>query len=59
MGKFCRRCSRCAMGLHLGELGLWFVKTLKLNVDFRVIEMKDWRPTQRRDSAGRLARGSQ
>ena len=31
-------------GLTLGELGLWFVKTLKLDVDYRVIEMKDWRP---------------
>ena len=42
-------------GLTLGELGLWFVKTLKLDVDFRVIEMKDWRPEF---SAGiRLAAG--
>ena len=31
-------------GLTLGELGLWFVKTLKLDVEYRVIEMKDWRP---------------
>jgi uncharacterized protein YbbC (DUF1343 family) len=31
-------------GLTLGELGLWFVKMLKLDVDFRIIEMKDWQP---------------
>jgi uncharacterized protein YbbC (DUF1343 family) len=31
-------------GLTLGELGGWFVKTLKLNVDYRVIEMEGWRP---------------
>src|SRR5438477_3291247 len=29
-------------GLTLGELGLWFVRTLKLDVDYRVIEMQDW-----------------
>lgn len=31
-------------GLTLGELGAWFVKTLKLDVDYRVIEMKGWKP---------------
>ena len=31
-------------GLTLGELGLWFVRTLKLDVEHRVIEMQDWRP---------------
>jgi uncharacterized protein YbbC (DUF1343 family) len=31
-------------GLTLGELGLWFVKTLKLDVDYRVIEMQGWQP---------------
>jgi uncharacterized protein YbbC (DUF1343 family) len=31
-------------GLTLGELGGWFVKTLKLDVDYRVIEMEGWRP---------------
>ena len=31
-------------GLTLGELGLWFVKTLKLDVEYRIIEMQDWRP---------------
>ncbi|RAI46083.1 exo-beta-N-acetylmuramidase NamZ family protein [Rhodoplanes roseus] len=31
-------------GLTLGELGLWFVDTLKLDVDYRVIAMEGWRP---------------
>ncbi len=31
-------------GLTLGELGLWFVKTLKLDVDYRIIEMEGYRP---------------
>jgi uncharacterized protein YbbC (DUF1343 family) len=31
-------------GLTLGELGSWFVKTLKLDVDFRVVEMEGWSP---------------
>jgi uncharacterized protein YbbC (DUF1343 family) len=31
-------------GLTLGELGRWFVATLKLDVDFRVIEMAGWAP---------------
>ncbi len=31
-------------GLTLGELGAWFVKTLKLDVDYRVIEMEGWKP---------------
>jgi len=31
-------------GLTLGELGGWFVKTLKLDVDYRVIEMESWKP---------------
>ena len=31
-------------GLTLGELGLWFIKTLKLDVDYRVIEMQGWQP---------------
>lgn len=31
-------------GLTLGELGHWFIKTLKLDVDYRVIEMKGWHP---------------
>jgi uncharacterized protein YbbC (DUF1343 family) len=31
-------------GLTLGELGLWFISTLKLDVEYRVIEMQDWRP---------------
>jgi uncharacterized protein YbbC (DUF1343 family) len=31
-------------GLTLGELGHWFIETLKLDVDYRVIEMEGWRP---------------
>ena len=31
-------------GLTLGELGSWFVKTLGLDVDCRVIEMQGWAP---------------
>ena len=31
-------------GLTLGELGQWFVKTLGLDVDYRVIEMAGWDP---------------
>jgi uncharacterized protein YbbC (DUF1343 family) len=31
-------------GLTLGELGRWFVETLSLDVDYRVVEMKGWSP---------------
>lgn len=31
-------------GLTLGELGQWFVRTLKLDVDYRVVDMQGWRP---------------
>jgi uncharacterized protein YbbC (DUF1343 family) len=31
-------------GLTLGELGLWFIDTLKLDVDYRIIEMEGWKP---------------
>jgi uncharacterized protein YbbC (DUF1343 family) len=31
-------------GLTLGELGLWFINTLKLDIDYRVIEMQGWSP---------------
>jgi len=31
-------------GLTLGELGAWFVATLKLDVDYRVVEMAGWAP---------------
>src|ERR1700690_1282100 len=31
-------------GLTLGELGSWFVKTLKLDVHYRVVEMEGWQP---------------
>jgi uncharacterized protein YbbC (DUF1343 family) len=33
-------------GLTLGELAHWFVRTLKLNVDYRVVEMEGWQPQQ-------------
>ena len=31
-------------GLTLGELGLWFVRHFKLDVDYRVIEMEGYKP---------------
>jgi uncharacterized protein YbbC (DUF1343 family) len=31
-------------GLTLGELGAWFVATLPLDVDYRLIAMEGWRP---------------
>jgi len=31
-------------GLTLGELGRWFIDTLGLDVDYRVIEMEGWAP---------------
>jgi uncharacterized protein YbbC (DUF1343 family) len=31
-------------GLTLGELGFWFIKTLNLDVEYRVIEMENWHP---------------
>jgi uncharacterized protein YbbC (DUF1343 family) len=31
-------------GLTLGELGHWFIDTLKLDVDYRVISMEDYQP---------------
>jgi uncharacterized protein YbbC (DUF1343 family) len=31
-------------GLTLGELGLWFIKTLDLKVDYQVIEMEGYQP---------------
>jgi uncharacterized protein YbbC (DUF1343 family) len=33
-------------GLTMGELACWFVKTLGLAIDFRVIEMEGWDPAQ-------------
>lgn len=33
-------------GLTLGELARWFVKTLRLDLDLRVVEMEGWRPTE-------------
>ena len=31
-------------GMTLGELGHWFIETLKLDVDYHVIEMEGWQP---------------
>ena len=31
-------------GLTLGELAHWFVRTLKLNVDYQVVTMSGWKP---------------
>ena len=31
-------------GLTLGELGLWFIDTLKLDVDYRLVGMEGWQP---------------
>ncbi len=31
-------------GMTLGELGQWFVRTLRLDLDFRVIAMQGWNP---------------
>ena len=33
-------------GLTLGELGLWFIETYKLDVDYRIIEMEDYKPDE-------------
>jgi len=33
-------------GLTLGELGHWFVRHLRLDVEYRVIEMQGWQPEQ-------------
>ncbi len=33
-------------GLTMGELAKWFVDTLKLDVDYRVIRMEGWRPDE-------------
>ncbi len=33
-------------GLTLGELGRWFIRQFKLDVDYRVIQMADWQPEQ-------------
>jgi uncharacterized protein YbbC (DUF1343 family) len=31
-------------GLTMGELGHWFIATLKLNVDYQVVTMQGWQP---------------
>jgi uncharacterized protein YbbC (DUF1343 family) len=33
-------------GLTLGELAHWFVRTFKLDVDYKVIEMEGWQPSK-------------
>ena len=33
-------------GLTLGELGLWFIHTLNLDVDYKIIEMEGWQPEE-------------
>jgi uncharacterized protein YbbC (DUF1343 family) len=33
-------------GLTLGEAGKWFIRTLRLDVDYRVVEMQGWKPAQ-------------
>ena len=33
-------------GLTLGELGSWFIKTYRLDVDYRIIEMLGWNPDE-------------
>ncbi len=33
-------------GLTLGELGYWFIDHFKIDVDYRVIEMEDYRPDE-------------
>ena len=33
-------------GLTLGELGSWFIETLNLDVEYRVIEMQGWQPDE-------------
>ena len=33
-------------GLTLGELGNWFIDHFKIDVDYRVVEMKGWRPDE-------------
>jgi uncharacterized protein YbbC (DUF1343 family) len=33
-------------GMTLGEMGAWFVATLKLDVEYRVIAMQGWQPGQ-------------
>jgi len=33
-------------GLTLGELGHWFIRTLGLDLEYRVIEMQGWKPDE-------------
>jgi len=33
-------------GLTLGELGVWFIRTLNLDVDYRLVAMEGWKPDE-------------
>ena len=33
-------------GLTLGELAKWFVETMRLDVDYRIVEMEGWEPAK-------------
>jgi uncharacterized protein YbbC (DUF1343 family) len=33
-------------GMTLGEMGFWFVETMKLDVDYRLVAMEGWRPEE-------------
>jgi uncharacterized protein YbbC (DUF1343 family) len=33
-------------GLTLGELGRWFIRTMKIDVDYQVIDMQGWKPDE-------------
>ncbi len=33
-------------GLTLGEAGRWFIRTLRLEVEYKVVEMRGWKPEQ-------------
>jgi uncharacterized protein YbbC (DUF1343 family) len=33
-------------GLTLGELTNWFVRTLKLDVEYQIVELEDWKPEE-------------
>jgi len=33
-------------GMTLGEIGSWFIRTLKIDVEYRVIEMEGWKPEE-------------
>jgi uncharacterized protein YbbC (DUF1343 family) len=33
-------------GLTLGEMGRWFIRTMKIDVDYQVIDMQGWKPDE-------------